>query len=129
MAKKGSRKEQNIRSIGSGDSVFVYCGIPQGMTFMAGGNPVTFLGVNSAKLVMAGGADLEHGKFGVTKVEKTIWEEVKKVYGNTDMFKNGVIFAADNIDKGDDEAAEKQEVKVGTEQLEEDEFACEAVER
>lgn len=98
-------------------NVYVYCAIPNGMTFSTPAGAVTLRGVNAATLVQTdGGRALSAGKFGVNAVSASDWEYISTAYADMDVIRNGLIFEARSQDAGNTEAHEKQDVPTGAEQ-------------
>lgn len=98
-------------------NVYVYCAIPNGMTFSTPAGAVTLRGVNAATLVQTdGGRALSAGKFGINAVSAADWEYISTAYADMDVLKNGLIFVAQAQDAGNAEAHEKQDIPTGAEQ-------------
>lgn len=57
------------------------------------------------------------GKFGMTMVATKDWEVLQKMYGKTERFKNGLIFAATDKASAMEEAEEKADLRHGLEPI------------
>ena len=58
---------------------------------------------------------LPKGAFGLTRIAKADWEEIAKSYGNSKVFKAGMIFASTTEASARAEAGEKKELTHGLE--------------
>lgn len=98
------------------DTVYVALNHPQGITFLLdeGKTRVTIEG-NAANLKGKEGGVLPVGGYGLTEVDRALWERVKATYGHLPIFRHGLIFAQDSADKAKDEAKEKKETRHGRE--------------
>lgn len=70
--------------------------------------------LNGAAHGMTKGA-LPVGEFGMTWLSTKDWEDLQKMYGKTDRFKNGFIYAATDKVSAADEAEEKADLRHGLE--------------
>ena len=55
------------------------------------------------------------GAFGYTTIDAADWAEIKRQYGSMQIFQSGLIFAAETLNRVEDEAEEKSELRHGTE--------------
>ena len=112
MAKKNIN-----RQVETDATVAVALNRQTGITFaMPDGRKVTING-NSTRLRGREKGTLPVGGFGITIVDKTDWEYIVKTYGGMEVFKSGLLFAADKKAKAQDEAEEKEETRHGLEPI------------
>ncbi len=55
------------------------------------------------------------GGFSFNQVARADWEEIKRTYGDTALFKSGRIFAAEDLESAKSEAEEKKDTRHGLE--------------
>ena len=101
------------------DIVIVYCGIPMGLVMTRhNGEEVLLRGQPISNLVSATtGAYLPAGKYGETKLPKSVWEELLEKYKKYDFIENGVVFAKESAVEGREVAKEKSKANLGFEQV------------
>jgi hypothetical protein len=81
------------------------------------GSVLTIKGYPVSKLVGTDGRALPAGQYGETYgVKAEDWEAIQATYGDMDMFKNGLVFAEDDLAFGQARADEQQELRHGLEQ-------------
>ena len=91
------------------DMVTVACGIPMGLRLNLSDGDLVLAGVPMSHIVSAikGVGYLPAGKFGLTPVKKSQWEEILAKYGRYDFIVNGTVFAAESRDEVTEKAVEK----------------------
>jgi hypothetical protein len=96
-------------------TVVVALNHPQGIHFtLPEGKRVTIQG-NASPLRGKGKGTLPIGAYGLTTVAADDWAAIEKIYGNMEIFKNGLIFARSSLGLAEGEAAEKEELRHGRE--------------
>ena len=92
--KKAKKTETN-------ETVSVGCSIPMGVEFNLSKGKVVLNGVPMTHLVSATkiGTPLPAGKYGVTTIQRSQWEEILRIYGGCDFIQNGAIFAEKTADE------------------------------
>lgn len=55
------------------------------------------------------------GKFGESLIDRQDWEQIRKVYGNMAIFKNGLIYAQESHASARDVAKEREKLRNGLE--------------
>ena len=84
------------------DTVSVGCSIAMGVKFiMNNGEVVELKGVPQSHIVSADkiGTPLPAGKYGVTTIKRSQWEEILARYGNCDFIKKELIFAENTAEE------------------------------
>lgn len=84
--------------------------------YLSKGRAVTLNG-SAHKVAEKGKGALPVGEFGMTWVSATDWDELNKMYGKTERFKNGLIFKATDRASADDEAEDLSEKRHGLEPI------------
>ena len=103
----------------SSETVSVCCGVPMGQRFFLNdGTVVKLNGVPMSHIVSAekGNAYLPAGKYGVTTILKSQWEEILARWGKCDLITNGIIFAEKDTDSAQAKGSELKDKKLGFEQ-------------
>jgi hypothetical protein len=95
--------------------VFVALCHPTGIKFSLPGGKTVLIKGNAHHLRGREKGVLPVGGFGLTPVDQADWEEIQRVYGRMEIFKNGMIFAQDSRAKATDESDEKAELRHGRE--------------
>lgn len=73
---------------------------------------------NAANLVGTFNASpLPRGGYGMTEISADDWNEIKRQYGDMQLFKNGLIFAASGVNNAQAQAKEQEGVKSGYEPI------------
>lgn len=108
--------EQGKTAATGADTVIVALNRAQGVIFsLPGGRQVEVFG-NSVHLkgkemgVLPSG-----GAFGLTPVDRADWEEIKRIYGRTSLFKSGRIFAQNSQSEALEQAKDHAETRHGLE--------------
>lgn len=102
----------------SGDTVVVSLKHPQGIRFDLSGKRSVVIDGNAVHLRGKDKGVIPCEGFGMTIVAKADWEEIKKLYGGMRIFKSGLIFASEDIQRAADEADEKDgDLKSGFEPI------------
>jgi hypothetical protein len=125
-----------VRTIGTGDStvsvskqsktaetVSVLFRSRSNQTFLLPrGRSVTIVG-NGVYLANADGGALPPGGYGVTTVDKALWDEVMRIYGKTyaPWFKSGRIQVRDKETKAINYAIDNADAKTGDDPIEQEE--------
>lgn len=101
------------KSAGS-DMVTVACGIPMGLRLNLSDGDVVLSGVPMSHIVSAvkGVGYLPAGKFGLTAIKKSQWEEILAKYGRYDFIVNGIVFASDSKEETTEKAVAKSGAKL-----------------
>jgi hypothetical protein len=55
------------------------------------------------------------GRYGLTQVKVSDWEEIQRIYGQMDIFKKGLIFSRPRKAETEDQAEEMKETRHGRE--------------
>lgn len=114
-------KKVKEQSTGS-DTVTVACGIPMGLKLETSQGVVILKGVPMSHIVSAikGVGYLPAGKYGLTTLKASVWEEIAEKYKDYDFMKNQVIFAKDTyaeaVDQSKDLSGEKLDANKGFDQ-------------
>lgn len=87
---------------------------PHGIQFILGKRRVVLNG-NAANLAGLPKGSLPLGGYGLTVIDADDWAEIKRVYGNMEIFKNGLCFAHEARNDTLSEADEKAELRHGLE--------------
>lgn len=97
----------------------VCCGIPMGLKLVRNnGQAVVLAGMPLSHIVSAkDGNFLPAGKFGLTVLEASVWEELYKKYKDFDFMKNGTVFAKPSHEEAVEKAVEKSKEHLGFEQI------------
>ena len=107
---KNEEKAEAVKGKAAGtDMVTVACGIPMGLKLNLPSGDVTLAGMPMSHIVSAikGVGYLPAGKFGLTVLKRSQWEEILAKYGKYDFILNGTIFAKESHDAVVAEAKEK----------------------
>jgi len=110
-------KPESTSVLAGGNTVAVMCCHPQGIQFaLKDGRRVVVKG-NAAPLRGKEKGVLPNGGFGgvVTLIPSGDWDQIKAIYGNMDIFKNGLIFGTKDRVRAMDEAEEKKDLRHGRE--------------
>lgn len=99
--------------------VTVFANLATGHVFnLPGKRTLRINGVPVSSLVTARGESLPAGQYGETYgVREEDWEYVMKTYHSMAMFKNGLVFAEADSNRGQDIADERHELRHGREQF------------
>ena len=90
----------------------VACGIPMGLKLELSSGTLVLAGMPLSQIVNArDGGFLPAGKYGLTTVTKSQWEEILAKYGKCDFILNGVVFAKNDRDEVIEKAVELSETK------------------
>lgn len=122
-ASKNEEKAASVKEKSAGsDMITVACGIPMGLKLNLPSGDLILKGVPMSHVVSAvkGVGYLPAGKFGLTAIKKSQWEEILAQYGRYDFIVNGVVFAKDSyeetVEKSKERSGEKLDGKLGFEQ-------------
>ena len=108
--------EQVEKTTSKSGTVMVGLNRAQGITFrLPGGRNVTVAGNAVHLRGKEMGVLPPAGSFGLTTINKSDWEEIEKIYGNTALFRSGRIFAATGKTDALHEAKEREETRNGLE--------------
>lgn len=88
--------------------VTVGCKLPNGLHLDLDGRRATINGANSSRIV---------GGYGLTEVDKDLWEAWAKAYAESPLIKNGLVFAQGSAASAEAKAKEQAEIKSGLEPL------------
>lgn len=94
--------------------VFVRFNYPTGITFEVGNKKITING-NAEDLKGQKMGVIPIGDSGLTEVDEDAWNEIVKIYGGMEIFKNKLITAQPSQKQAEDEAKEKKELRHGRE--------------
>lgn len=114
-ASKNEEKAKAVKEKSAGsDMITVACGIPMGLKLNLPSGDVTLAGAPMSHIVSAikGVGYLPAGKFGLTALKKSQWEEILAKYGRYDFIVNGVVFAKDSHEETVEIAKEKSGEKL-----------------
>lgn len=115
MEKNIMAKSSKRQPVETATTVAVALNRQTGIAFpMPDGRKVVING-NAAHLRGREKGILPVGAFGITVIQKDDWDYIEKKYGGMDIFKNGLLFAADKKSRAQDEATEKEELRHGLE--------------
>lgn len=91
------------------DMVTVACGIPMGLRLNLSDGELVLSGVPMSHIVSAikGVGYLPAGKFGLTVIKKSQWDEILAKYGRHDFIVNGTVFASETKEEVTEKAIEK----------------------
>ncbi|EFE94002.1 hypothetical protein [Serratia odorifera] len=92
------------------EQVTVGCKLPNGLVLNVQGKQVKINGCRSKEARIIGG-------YGLTAVDKELWEAWLKIHAEQPYVKNGVIFAQDNGNSVRSQAKEQENIKSGLEPL------------
>ena len=118
-ASKNEEKVESVKEKSAGtDMVTVACGIPMGQRLILSTGEILLEGTPMSHIVSAhkGVGYLPAGKYGLTTITRSQWEEILERYGKFDFIVNGVIFAKEDHDSAVAKAKEMSEKKMGFEQ-------------
>lgn len=93
----------------SSNMVTVACGIPMGLKLNLPSGDIVLSGAPMSHIVSAvkGVGYLPAGKYGLTAVTASQWDEILAKYGKYDFIVNGVVFAKENAEEAIEIAKEK----------------------
>lgn len=100
-SKKAKKSEKS-------DTVCVGCSIAMGVKIvMSNGEVIHLKGVPQSHIVSADkiNTPLPAGKYGLTTIKRTQWEEILARYGNTDVIKKEIIFAENSTEEAQNKGA------------------------
>ena len=109
-ASKNEEKAKAVKEKAAGsDMVTVACGIPMGLKLNLSDGELILAGVPMSHIVSSikGIGYLPAGKFGLTAIKKSQWEEILAKYGKCDFIENGIVFASDAQEEVVEVAKEK----------------------
>lgn len=117
-ASNNEEKTVALKKKVTSDTVTVGCGIPMGLRLNLGDGVLELKGIPMSHIVSAekGNAYLPAGKYGLTVIKKSQWEEILAKYGKCDFIVNGVVFAESNVESAQAKGTELKEKKMGFEQ-------------
>lgn len=92
------------------EQVTVGCKLPNGLVLDVDSQQVSIAGFRSADVRIIGG-------YGLSLVDKTLWDAWLAVHKDQSYVKNGVIFAQENGNSARSRANEQEQVKSGLEPL------------
>ncbi|HDJ1441608.1 TPA: hypothetical protein PPN70_004057 [Serratia rubidaea] len=92
------------------EQVTVGCKLPNGLVLDVQGKQVKINGFRSKEVRIIGG-------YGLTSIDKDLWDAWLKVHKNQPYVKNGAIFAQENGNSARAQANEQEKVKSGLEPL------------
>lgn len=132
-------QRESAKPQSAGEKVTVYCKLPNGLRLrnfkmVSASEPVLGGGFRDFKIaepvgpeVLINGNRFRIGEpsshrivadYGVTEgVDKDLWDEWFKANRNQPYVKNGLIFAAETRDRGEDEARDRQDTRSGLEAM------------
>lgn len=85
------------------------CKLPNGLVIRGAGKQVRLKGANSS---------LIFGGYGTTEdVPAEVWEDYAKIHKDSNVIKNGTVFAVGDLKSARDAALERSDVKTGLEGL------------
>lgn len=118
MKRDLEKEEVEVKKQESSDTVCVACGIPMGQIFNLSDGELLLNGVPMSHLVSAEkiGTYLPAGKYGLTTIKKSQWDEILEKYGKCDFIKNGVIFAEKQTESAKAKGRELKNKRLGFEQ-------------
>lgn len=89
-------------------SYVIGCKLPNGLSIRHGEKTITLVGANASLLVNG---------FGITKdVPAEAWEGFEKAYKDSQLIRNGIIFAVTDEKSAEDASLERSKQKTGLEQ-------------
>lgn len=109
-ASHNEEKAEVIKEKAAGnDMVTVACGIPMGLKLNLSDGDVILAGVPMSHIVSAikGVGYLPAGKFGLTALKRSQWEEILAKYGRYDFIVNGTVYATESHEEAVEKAVEK----------------------
>lgn len=100
----------------SGDVAYVFANLQTGQKFtLPDGTVVTIDGMSVSNLKKPGGGFFAGGKYGVTPIPADQWKEIVRIYGKMKIFQNGLVFAAETMERGKAMARERGGLRHGFE--------------
>lgn len=115
MSQEKAAKDAATEKIPGGETVVVALNDSLDRVYTLAGGRQVRLNCGSTHLRGAKRAQLPVGAYGLTVLAKADWEEIRAIYGQTAVFKNGLIFAQSSQSKAEDQAAERRETRHGLE--------------
>lgn len=122
-ASKTEEKTAEVKEKAAGSNmVTVACGIPMGLKLNLPSGDILLNGAPMSHIVSAikGVGFLPAGKFGLTAITESQWEEVLAKYGKYDFIVNGTVFAKKDADEtiavAKEKSGEKLEKNLGFDQ-------------
>ena len=104
-----AKQKETAKEMGN---VTVACGIAMGLKLELSDGPLVLKGMPISSLRNAqDGGFLPAGKYGLTTVTETQWNEILAKYGKYDFIVNGIVFAKSNHDEVVEKAVELSETK------------------
>lgn len=93
------------------NSYVIGCKLPNGLVIRGAGKQVRLNGTRSQVII---------GGFGITRdVPADVWEDFEKVHAQSNVIKNGVVFAVADDASAKSASEERSKVKTGFERLSE----------
>lgn len=89
-------------------TITVGCKLPNGIVITTGGKSATLAGANSSRII---------GGYGLTAVDKDLFEAWSKEFAQFAPLKHGLIFAQDKPAAAESQAKEQADIKSGLEPL------------
>lgn len=109
-ASKTEEKTIAVKEKAASDGmVTVACGIPMGLKLDLTSGEVILAGAPMSHIVSAvkGVGYLPAGKYGLTAIKASQWDEILAKYGKYDFIVNGVVFAKERAEEAIEVAKEK----------------------
>lgn len=112
------KEVKELKEKKSDGDVVVACGIPMGQRFFLSSGIVELKGIPMSHIVSAqkGQGYLPAGKYGLTTIKESQWEEILAKYGKCDFIENGIIFAEKTIESAQAKGSELKDKTMGFEQ-------------
>ena len=103
------------------NKVYVAFNDAHGQWFFAAGKWHLVKGFTVNRLLKYDGTAIPGGRFGITEMDKDLWDEIVKRYSNMVLFKSGNLFWADSLDDLKQEIKGRTDLRHGLEPI--DQFA------
>lgn len=108
----GSKKDIKDKSGNKGDEIYVFANLPYAQSFsLPDGRKIKIEGVPVSDLKNADGTPIAGGKYGITAIDASEWNHIKKIYGNMRMFESGLVFDAPSVERGQAMAKERSALR------------------
>ncbi len=113
MTKKNNNKNNTLQN-----TCFVFYNSVHPIKFsLANNREITILGSPLSEIYNPSGSKFIQGKFGISEILKSEWDEIVNLYGSMEIFQTKRIFASPTKDYGISQAKEQANQKNSAEQI------------